>query len=93
MLVTQVEQPNQYWLMVLSLAAYSESLLGSDQTKIYLACGNVPYPIQYKDSRVKVAELITEVRFQDDGRKIFLKTIVLQFSNAVYACFMKNTEE
>lgn len=93
MLVTQVERPNEFWLMVLSLAAYSEKLVNNDLSQIYLACGNVPFPPHCKGARVKVAELITEVHVQDDGGKVFLYTVVLQFSNAVYACFMKSVHE
>ena len=68
---------------------------------MYICYGNVPYPLKYKNARIKCAELITEVQIKSDeeitsdGRKrlVYLNTIILQFSDNVFACFMMDEEE
>ena len=81
--------------MVLNLAAYETNLLG-ENSNVYLACGGVPYPSKYNNARVKCAELITHVLKKEDENERatehqkILSTVVLQFTDSVYACFMAN---
>ena len=50
--------------------------------------GEVPYPVQYKNVKAKCVELITEVEELSDMSKKFLYTVILQFSDSIYASFM-----
>ena len=84
--------------MVLNLAAYETNLLG-ENSNVYLARGGVPYPSMYKNARVKQAELITHVLTKEDDNERatehqkILNTVVLQFTDSVYACFMANDDQ
>ena len=84
--------------MVLNLAAYETNLLG-ENSNVYLARGGVPYPSIYNNARVKCAELITHVLKKEDENeratehKKILSTVVLQFTDSVFACFMANDDQ
>lgn len=45
MLVTRIQNPNQIWLMILSLSPYDTNLV--ENASMYLASGSVPYPLRY----------------------------------------------
>ena len=55
---------------------------------MYMTMGEVPYPMQYKNVKSKCVELITEVEELNDRSKKFLYTVILQFSDSIYASFM-----
>lgn len=58
MLVAKIDDPDKYWLMVLSFFPYKENILQDAQVNIAMG-GNLQYPKKYKRSRIKCAELIT----------------------------------
>ena len=64
MLVTATDFPNQYWLMVLKFRPFNFEILDNNAS-LYLARGEVPYPMHYKKVKAKCAELITEVQKND----------------------------
>ena len=64
MLVASTDFPNQYWLMVLKFRPFEFEIL-DEGASMYLAMGEVPYPMHYKNVKAKCAELITEVQTSD----------------------------
>ena len=72
--------------MVLSFYPYKQDIL--ELASLNVAQGMVYYPKMYKDSKIKCAELITQVRDieKEENRKFILQDVILQYSDAIYRC-------
>lgn len=83
--------PHRYWLMVLSFNPFCEDIL--KDARVNISMGHVPCPSPYVDVKIRCAELITEIVKLNDQKNKYLQTVVLQYSNSIYACFMLSAEE
>jgi len=79
--------------MVLSFNPFAEDIL--KEARVNISMGHVPHPSDHHDIRIRRAELITEVvnKQEEELKKKYLQTVVLQYSDSIYACFMVSAEE